>query len=79
MHVSAHGISAQSSAHENFFQKKYSRGKSSKHYTSRVLYILQASYKIIVFIIFIIKVVILFTIFLRISNKSITFAANLTK
>ena len=62
-----------------FSKKIHPRKKYSKYYTSRVLYILQASYKIIVFIIFIIKVVILFTIFLRISNKSITFAANLTK
>ena len=73
-------FSAQSSARENFFQKKYTRaGKHCKHKTSRALYILQSPCKIIVFIIFIVKVVILFTIFLRISNKSITFAANLTK
>ena len=31
--------SAQSSARENFFQKIHSRGKLSKYYTSRVLYI----------------------------------------
>ena len=31
--------SAQSSARENFFKKILSRGKHSKHYTSRVLYI----------------------------------------
>jgi hypothetical protein len=27
MHVSAHGISAQSSAHEKFFQKKYTHAE----------------------------------------------------
>ena len=35
-------LSAQSSAIKNFFQKKHSRGKHSKHYTSRVLYMLFA-------------------------------------
>ena len=49
---------------KTFFKKTHPRGKLSKHYTSRVLYIPKASYKIIVFIVFIIKAVILFTIFL---------------
>ena len=49
---------------KTFFKKIHSRGKLSKHYTSRVLYIPKAPYKIIVFIVFIIKAVILFTILL---------------